>query len=540
MADTLPEVRESALEILREAIEDGTIKSLRSAIRVAKQARLTGRDEDDGSVWALDVLRDANLELKSAEGRKRLIEAQKDLIAKRNKCFIRTEPIGKDRFHNRFWKFDGESMARIWAEADRILGEENPSEPEGSSRFVNLAMSPSAMKICAEESEEDLRKPGHTQEDSQQFVKFCRQEFHPTGFSSALSKRYWGCHASESNMRALTKPLDSRGIREKGLKDALKEVWEASRHDTSADAEQEMHTSDQGKGEESTRGDAENDEFLSSGDEKVFAEAIKSAGSVPLSLPEKLATAIGFRVRIREVVDPNKEPVLSNYLNGSVCGWMWTTRQAMEAPDGADDSMPTEDDPSSDERFPIWKVALDGGGDFLLDGIKVLESISRFRKWKSSDNGYVEDDAAYLGYRNSLGRFCGRAADAGDAATPVALARLMVRREQELYAPLKSRTFDNNWGGKSGARNAWITNMRDYCYDLDTVRTGLLTLEDAFFELTGGVPDGWQDLSRSAKDLLDDNAYRFDIELESIEKKITGLWNSAETRAIFLEIISSK
>jgi hypothetical protein len=102
---------------------------------------MTGEDDETGGLWALDLLRDAALELKAAEGRRRVVEAQKDLVAKRNKCFIRTEPMGRDRFRNRFWQFDNAASVHVWAEVDFVLNEESNGDEimtDSNPRYVNL------------------------------------------------------------------------------------------------------------------------------------------------------------------------------------------------------------------------------------------------------------------------------------------------------------------------------------------------------------------------------------------------------------------
>jgi hypothetical protein len=79
--------------------------------------------------------------------------------------------------------------------------------------------------------------------------------------------------------------------------------------------------------------------------------------------------------------------------------------------------------------------------------------------------------------------------------------------------------------------------MKDYCFDLRTARDALLTLENALFELTGGIPEDKSDPQPDGKSLLNDEAARLDIELESIDKSVNALWNSRESRAIFREIV---
>jgi hypothetical protein len=105
--ERLPELREKALDQLNDAIVDGTIKVLRTAFTAAKKAKLTGPDDETGGVWAVDLMRDAALELEKAKQNKRVLDAQKDLVGKRNKCFIRNDPLGHDRFGNRFVRYFG-------------------------------------------------------------------------------------------------------------------------------------------------------------------------------------------------------------------------------------------------------------------------------------------------------------------------------------------------------------------------------------------------------------------------------------------------
>jgi len=44
-----------------------------------------GPSDSNGGVWALDILRDAAIELKAAEKRRKSTEAQRDLIAKKER-----------------------------------------------------------------------------------------------------------------------------------------------------------------------------------------------------------------------------------------------------------------------------------------------------------------------------------------------------------------------------------------------------------------------------------------------------------------------
>jgi hypothetical protein len=191
---------------------------------------------------------------------------------------------------------------------------------------------------------------------------------------------------------------------------------------------------------------------------------------------------------------------------------------------------------------PLWCALTEQCNEVWLEGKDLIESIERYAKWTRKDVDYVEDDAEYLSYRNSAGRYFGKASEAVLAMSPHNFGLYMVQCEAELYQGLKLLALENNWGGKSVSRNTWITSMKEYAFDFQTVKDGLFTLENAIFELCGGHKgdgtDNGEDCGPSGKELLDDPAKREDIELESIHETVSGLWNSRESRKIFLEILT--
>ena len=220
----LPQQRGQAVDTLRDAIADGTLKSLRNAIRVAKAAKLYGVDDETNGVWTLDVVRDAHIELFNAKQLKRVADAQKELILKLNKCFVRTEPLGRDRFRNRFWHFDMGERGHIWAEADYLV---TGKDPEGASQpgFQSLMSSIEAIEIGAADIEEDLA-PAEEEESVEEFRRFSRLEYHASGATPCLVRRHWGCHATDFSLRTIMKTLDGRGMRENHLKTNLKDALE--------------------------------------------------------------------------------------------------------------------------------------------------------------------------------------------------------------------------------------------------------------------------------------------------------------------------
>lgn len=535
----LPELREKALEKLQDAMEDGTIKVLRSAITAAKKAVLTGSDDETGGVWAVDLMRDAALELDSAKQNKRVADAQRDLVAKRNRCFIRSEPLGSDRFRNRFWTFGNDEPGHVWVETEFSLKSASQTASKPPPGFLSLSRDAEAITVGAKDMEEDLLG----NEAAEEFAQFSRREYHSAGFTPTLAKHHWGCHATEETLRAAIKNLNSRGIRENELKINLKEALEytVGADENHENAKEEKATEED---DQPSTLDTETGGVRDSSDEAAFLN-VKAAGrgndEISLESLESMTTGIGARVRVRQLLEQNKDNSVARYENGTVTGWKIRQERLEVLPD-ENEMQEDEDEPTlriDIISVPVWRVLTDRAHVLWVIGLELVESLSRFEKW--SAGGYFENDSAFLSYRNSLGRHCGRAADAPYSCSPIFLARIMVKREGELYAKLKIRSYDNNWGGKSGARGLWTNSMKDYAFDFQTVRQGLLTLENAFFDLTGEFEE-YENVGNTepdAKALMADPVKLVEIELESIEKTVPGLWNSPSSRAVFIEIVSS-
>ena len=554
LMQTLSQSRSSAIDALTDGIEDGTVKTLRSAIKSAKLAKLSGDDVETGGIWALDLLRDAALELKNAESRKRVTEAQKDLIAKRNKCFIRTEPLGRDRYGSCFVHFDYDKNSRVWAERDFILRKDHTPLVESNGKSSVLFNSLESVSIGARDMDEDfLTADDRDQPYGGSFLSFTHQEYHHSADLRTLAMHHWSCYTTDRSLRILIKNLNGKCEREKALKEVLKETLEAMALATAASDANALQngvivngaSAESAEPEKKAISAAETD-FQSSGDEEIFCNEKQIASEDDAVLLKDTSSAIGKRIRLRRIPNPERAPDVAQYTMGTITGWKMS--DAVKASDLEGQDM--EDAPPSPTRSPIWRLGLDDGGELFASASEVVEGIARAMKWTNQVPGYIEQDAPFLSYRNNLGRFCGRQVDAPSSLTPLAFARQLLKREQDLYMPLKNRTLENNWGGKCGSRNAWVASLKEYGHTFDAVRDGLLTLENAFFDLTGGFavsetmklevePDAQVNENKlSGKDLLYDDASRFDIELESLGNEVKGLWNNSDTREIFREIIS--
>lgn len=283
-------------------------------------------------------------------------------------------------------------------------------------------------------------------------------------------------------------------------------------------------------------------DFISSGDEDAFCLGKQHVSQDDVDLVQDISSAIGRRVRLRRIPDPDRAPDVAEYIMATITGWRLDNPSKRSDDDGEAISKELQG------RISIWRVVLDDGGELHINAREVMEGIVRAIKWLSEYPGYSENDSQFLSYRNNLGRFCGRAVEAPLSLTPQAFAKQLIKREQDLYMPIKNRTYENNWGGKAGARQAWVSSLKECGHTFEAVRDGLLTLENAFFDLTGGFGTSEEKkeddsasqtngCALSGKDLLYDDVSRFDIELESLSNDVKGLWNSQDAREIFKEII---
>lgn len=548
-------IRAEAVQMLNDAIEAGTGKELKHAIQHGKTvAHLQGTNDEidsDGissgnGIWVLDLLRDAALEVKAAEKRRAVTEAQKDLIDKRNKCFIRTELFGKDRFRNNVWRFVYDTTERLWADTHYNIHEEsfkqNPNKEQNQDGVMLHFDDPGngigldSALISAADKEEDFLIMSSSENGRK---LFCRQEHHPSRLISGICRRHWGSHSTETSLRSIMKNLNEKGIRDSTLKSNIKQMLE-SKFGTQIESTQ--------------KGDS-NDAFKSSGDGDIFKEVLSSTTSLYITnyIEEKrrlesLASAIGQNVRVRQEVESSTFPGYARYEIGVVKSWAMIF-------------VPVESSGEMQEQqqklAPVWKIHLHKGHEIDLQSEELIQALIRYSLWRNGDKMsnegnsrgmFIESDSSLFIYRNNMGRYCGRQADAAFATTVYSFAKQLVKKEGEMYNPLKNRSVYNNWGGKNMARNSWLAAMKDYeNMSFNTVKDGLLRLEEAFFELAGRfdnlvVPDGSTDNVElpNGKELLNDENYRYDIELESITGTPKSLWNSRETRAIFIEIMQGE
>ena len=177
---------------------------LKKAIREAKAFGLIGKKPDpSGATYIEERLRDAILALGEAEKRKKQQDGLANLVSEREKCFVRTVPLGEDREGRRLWHFAGDEP-RVWV------------QEHSSSEVCDPGMS--------EKCEEDDVVGEREGQDPDKFLGFCRQEYFSDKGRTGTPKVTWTWYAGEDNLRQVLKALNDKGRKEKSLKENLREV----------------------------------------------------------------------------------------------------------------------------------------------------------------------------------------------------------------------------------------------------------------------------------------------------------------------------
>lgn len=183
-----------ALERMTLALERNTERELRGAIKVAEKSGFKGVDEKTGQVYVTESLKQVYRQLNELE-----IKAKEDKLASKHEkalddYFVRTEPLGSDRYHRTYWKFMAD---------DNRLFVECKEEDEAMKAFGPCPPPPSSSKAL------------------DQIVLNRLFESRPNRY-----KYRWLVYSTSSELWKLCEALDDRGEREKELKAAIKARFE--------------------------------------------------------------------------------------------------------------------------------------------------------------------------------------------------------------------------------------------------------------------------------------------------------------------------
>eukprot|EP00607_Mallomonas_marina_P009182 CAMPEP_0182420030 /NCGR_PEP_ID=MMETSP1167-20130531/4520_1 /TAXON_ID=2988 /ORGANISM="Mallomonas Sp, Strain CCMP3275" /LENGTH=227 /DNA_ID=CAMNT_0024595411 /DNA_START=24 /DNA_END=704 /DNA_ORIENTATION=- len=108
-----------------------TVKVLKDAIREGKRVGLIGSLEG-GVTYCTELVKQAYKALLEAETSLREEEREREMNRALAELFVRTEPLGRDRYCRRYWSFDGDE--RLWVECRER--EESERERERSEETI--------------------------------------------------------------------------------------------------------------------------------------------------------------------------------------------------------------------------------------------------------------------------------------------------------------------------------------------------------------------------------------------------------------------
>ena len=380
LQNNLPDIRDNAIRVLKESLDEysgstSAIKAYRHAIKIAKQAKLMGTyesDEELEGIWVLDMFRDVVIENRAAEKRKRIMDLQKDLVAKRDKCFVRTDCLGKDKSRNIYWSLSNFTTSRN----SEVLPCAVWIEKQDTEYFYDTKNEKSNLKtIGACDFEIDLI-PSEDTNQKEEFLSFSRKEYHHSGTVSALPKMKWGCFTNDYSIRRVIRRLNDRGTRECNLKESLKEISEKTSN---------LNNS----------GDSENNVVQSNGDEEHFKLIIENSdpNEADFKSISSFTSAIGKRVRMVQQDEKGFEM-------GTVIGWFVDNcandlneeinadepsalEKSNEHESTSTDSLVT-DAVESKRNIPLWRVVLDCDGQEIdLDGDSLRHGLLTAFRWKN-------------------------------------------------------------------------------------------------------------------------------------------------------------
>ena len=134
-----------AEETIRLALESKEDRAIRAAVKYGRAAGLLG-EAPDGGVYCTATMAAALIRQSEADLREKAAAEARELERGLAQCFMRTEPLGTDAAHRRYWVFEHSSalFVECWdlppsAAADKVSGMVPPSRRESAWRVYRGA-----------------------------------------------------------------------------------------------------------------------------------------------------------------------------------------------------------------------------------------------------------------------------------------------------------------------------------------------------------------------------------------------------------------
>lgn len=226
------EARLNAVNIITTALSKDDVKGLETGLRLGRSSGLEG-DDGEGR-WMAPQMRAAYKALAALKDRMCRAEINSRYTSQLADKFVRTEPLGSDRYGRRYWVLEGDS---------RLFIEEVKRRPTALPIKGNLAVEPPpvdleklpkattlALKLAADarnvdamavEGENGQAGGAKKAELGAQYEAYREPLYDFEDHCPAMYESSFFFYDSEEEFRDLILSLDGRGINERQLRDAL-------------------------------------------------------------------------------------------------------------------------------------------------------------------------------------------------------------------------------------------------------------------------------------------------------------------------------
>ena len=230
--------RENASEYIEHAILSRRERDIKEALKVASSAGFQGTLEDDKFYVTEELKKLYEVQYQLDAENKEAAQTQK-LEKTLSELFVRTEPVGYDRYFRSYWCFEGDDRLLVryvrGVTDDIKLAVDNGSNIE-KVRQDKKTKVPNIQSI-KHEAEDTASETENEVLELQKKVALDALEENPlTSLANRPSNNQymWACFSSEPEICELVEALDERGVRERALKSSIKARFDLKLDETSS------------------------------------------------------------------------------------------------------------------------------------------------------------------------------------------------------------------------------------------------------------------------------------------------------------------
>lgn len=197
--------REMAMALCAQAVQSRRERDVRDAIKASKSSGLQGRLEN-GDIYVTEELK-AVYEVQYQQDAENKEAAQVQKLEKAlAELYVRTEPIGQDRYFRSYWCFEGDD--RLFVQSER-----------GMTALIKSAVDNGSdvQKVLDDKKKKDSQQPNAISVSGVGDSALLKTSNHPSRHDYE-----WSVFRSEAELWQLVDALDERGYRERALKNSIK------------------------------------------------------------------------------------------------------------------------------------------------------------------------------------------------------------------------------------------------------------------------------------------------------------------------------